>query len=140
MFRNLFQGRYGIDQFSLFLLIFAAFFFYISILWIVGILIIAYVIFRSFSQNIPARKRELWAFNGVLMKFVAFFRKNFAFIPHFFKWLSKKNSTSQMKWRQRKQYVFPHCPKCHKTLRLPRGKGMLMVKCTVCGHEFKKRT
>lgn len=42
--------------------------------------------------------------------------------------------------QQRKYYLFLKCPKCNKTLRLPKNKGKLQVTCPVCKFEFLKKT
>jgi len=41
---------------------------------------------------------------------------------------------------QRKYYVFFKCPKCKKTLRLPKNKGKLKVTCPICKYELFKKT
>ena len=32
------------------------------------------------------------------------------------------------------------CPKCKQTLRVPRGKGKILITCSNCGHKFQKKT
>ncbi|MBO5073579.1 MAG: hypothetical protein J6C32_11505 [Eubacterium sp.] len=32
------------------------------------------------------------------------------------------------------------CPKCHQTIRVPRGKGKIAITCPKCRNEFVKRT
>ena len=38
------------------------------------------------------------------------------------------------------QYKVFKCPKCSQKLRVPRGKGKIMITCRRCGNEFKKRS
>ena len=140
MRHDFFQGRYGVDGFSIFLMIFAILFIVIPYLWILGIILAAYVLFRAFSRNTCKRQRELRAYNGVITRISVFFHKHFGFFVRFNKRIKSNFSTMRFKWKHRKESVFPRCPKCHSILRLPRGRGTLMVTCTVCGHEFKIKT
>lgn len=140
MKRNIFTGRYGFDQFSFFMLILAILFLLIKNFWPVSVLFAVFVLFRAFSKNIGRRQRELWAYNGVLTKISLFFRKRFAFLMRFYKRMARGFKTIWFKWHHRKENIFPRCPKCHSILRLPRGKGTLLVTCSVCGHEFKVKT
>lgn len=32
------------------------------------------------------------------------------------------------------------CPKCKQALRVPRGKGKILITCSQCGHQFTKKT
>ncbi len=32
------------------------------------------------------------------------------------------------------------CPKCKQALRVPRGKGKILITCQSCGHKFQKKT
>jgi ribosomal protein L37AE/L43A len=32
------------------------------------------------------------------------------------------------------------CPKCKQALRVPRGKGKILITCQSCGHKFEKKT
>ena len=140
MRHNLWNGRYGFDRFSFFILALALLFLLTKTLWFIGILLIAYLLFRAFSKNTGGRQRELWAYTGLVMKIPAFFRKHFAFLGRFFKRIRRGWSTLRFQWQHRKEAVFPRCPKCRSILKLPRGKGKLLVTCPVCGHEFKTRT
>lgn len=140
MLRKGFAGRYGVDPLSIFALCFAVAFFTTRYLWPVGFLLIGYVVFRAMSRNLDKRRRELWAFMDLLRKIGAFFNRLALRVAAFFSGLGKRFATRRMKWSQRKEYVFPRCPSCKGTLRLPRHRGMLMVTCPVCGHEFKYKT
>ena len=41
---------------------------------------------------------------------------------------------------QRREYRFFKCPKCRAVMRVPRGKGNIMIKCRCCGEEFKAKS
>jgi uncharacterized membrane-anchored protein YhcB (DUF1043 family) len=140
MFRGMFAGRYGIDRYSVFLAVFALIFLPYPYIWIVGVIIIGYAIFRAFSRNFDKRRRELYKFDEInrasamqLMKLFHWFKKLFHNIKNRFQKLKIRLS-------QRKQYLFLKCTQCKKTLRLPRHKGKLQATCPLCGTSFMKKT
>jgi len=140
MFQRLFYGRNGFDPLSIFILILAIPFLYNRLLWIIALLLIGYALFRCFSRNIDKRRRELYGFMNLLRRISLFFTRIFKIVKLFFNGVHKIFATWGMRWKQRKEYVFVKCPHCKKLLRLPRHKGTIMVTCTVCRHEFKKKT
>ncbi len=125
-------GRYGVDQFSKFLLgisialciinIFIPFTFIKTILNIVfwGILIFSY--YRIFSKKIYKRAAE----NEKYLKISNRFRRKFnSFKTH---------------QRQKKYYKFYRCPKCNQKIRIPKGHGKIEIRCPKCGTKFIKRS
>lgn len=126
------QGRYGIDQFSKFLLIVgliavvASSFFWDSIanviLYILGWALVIYCYFRVFSRNIPKRYAENQAYLSKTYKIRSFFQK-------------QKNI-----WSQRRVYHIYTCPSCKQKIRIPRGKGKIEVRCPKCGTTFIKKS
>lgn len=120
-------GRYGGDSFSIFLLIFG---FVVSIvssfIWpylaILSYLLYFYVIFRAFSRNIPARKKEYYAFMRVCNPVHS--------------WCSFQ----KRRFNDRKEYKYFRCPNCKQRLRAPKKKGKIMVTCQKCHKEFSTRT
>ena len=67
-------------------------------------------IYRMYSRNIEARRRE-----------------NTAFL-RFFSRLTDK------------QYRYFRCPGCRQVVRVPRGKGKINIRCPKCSRQFIKRT
>ena len=124
------QGRYGIDQFSKFLLIVgliavvASSFFWDSIanviLYILGWALVIYCYFRVFSRNIPKRYAENQAYLSKTYKIRSFFQK-------------QKNI-----WSQRRVYHIYTCTSCKQKIRIPRGKGKIEVRCPKRGTTFIK--
>ena len=121
-------GRYGPDQLNIALLSVAIIIglvgsiLKLSILAIIGDIILFYTLFRLFSKNIPARRRE-----------------NDRFIKFWWPVKTKiKNKIAQFK--ARKNYRFFKCPECKKTLRVPKGKGKIQITCPKCGERFIKKT
>lgn len=116
-------GRNGVDQLTLFLIIFATVFIiptyfirtkirllFLGIFWF----IVLYAYFRAFSKNLYKRRAEN-------QKFV--------------------NKTNYIKTRfsQRKTYRFYTCPKCKTHLRVPKGVGKITITCKKCGYQFDKK-
>ena len=43
-------------------------------------------------------------------------------------------------WRERKTHRYFKCPNCKTMVRVPKGKGKIVITCTRCHHEIVKRT
>jgi predicted Zn finger-like uncharacterized protein len=54
--------------------------------------------------------------------------------------LRTKISQARVRFANRKQFRYVHCPGCRAWIRLPRGAGAISVKCRSCNHEFQQRT
>ena len=125
--RRFFYGRNGTDQLALammvvgFLLWIAGNFTAYWYLWLIGFLPLGYSIFRTFSRNIEKRRRE----NATFLKMIWPFRS----------WY--KDQGRNIKDKTHKYYK---CPKCHATLRVPRGKGNIVITCAKCRYQFMKKT
>ena len=118
-------GRYGSDTlnkvltvtYAVIVIVFSIAAFFINSPWftlayiLISFTLVFLVFFRSFSRNIPARRREN-------EKFCGFFKL-------------RKN-----KFRDRKTHIYKKCPHCKATLRLPRAKGKHSVICPRCKNRF----
>ena len=126
-----FQGRNGSDGFSRFLswvgfaLVFVSLFTqnaaggYLSIvLWALGLLVMFYALFRTFSRRIDARRRENAAYYRARNAFTGFFKR----LWHRIRDLGK--------------FKYFTCPTCKARLRVPRKKGRVKVTCPKCGECF----
>lgn len=120
--RRFMAGRYGTDRLNQWMLGLAI------VLIVVGLIgsrmgsavlaalsWLAYVpliwsIVRMYSRNIEARRRENAAFQRVL---------------------------TQIKDREHRYY---RCPKCRQTVRVPRGRGRINIRCPKCGEQFVKKS
>ncbi len=127
--RRFFAGRYGTDALNILLLALAIFFsllnnllaqFFLEsrlytgliygLLWLLTMALLSLSMFRSFSRNIAARRRE--------------------------------NARLQRLWlriRDRKNRYF-RCPSCKQTVRVPRKRGKISIRCPKCGERFVKKT
>ncbi len=121
------QGRHGADNLSMFSM-FAGLAFYIldlflgtGVLSLLGLALYIWTIFRMFSKNNEKRTAE-----------------NQKYIALTGNW---KTKFRQFKTRikNRKEYKYFKCPKCHALLRLSRGCGETTVTCGRCHHEFKEK-
>lgn len=126
------QGRYGVDQLSNFLIGAAVFLALFGMLvripalnllcWI--LIIIGYV--RIFSRNTSKRYAE-----------------NQKFLDKTF---GIRNAFAKMKYRMKygkqssEPYYIYKCKNCGQRIRIPKGKGKIMVTCPKCKNQFKKNS
>nr|WP_330394139.1 hypothetical protein [Lachnoclostridium sp. An181] len=121
-------GRYGVDQFSKFLvgagivclilnLVSDGMLFYIA-----AFALLIYAYFRVFSKNHAKRYKE----NQKFLAMTAGIRGRISSFP------------KQME--QRKNYHIYKCPTCKQKIRIPRGKGKIEITCPKCHSKFIKRS
>ncbi len=121
-------GRYGVDDFSKFLLYLAIglmvlnMFVRVAGLNTLVMIDLLYVYFRMFSRNISARYRE----NS---KYLEFKGKYLSFFTGF-----------SGRMADRKANHIYKCPSCGQKIRIPRGRGNIVVTCPKCRHEFNKKS
>ena len=122
------QGRYGVDSLSRFLsivllaIIILGMFIRIPLSGTITLVIIVILYWRMFSRNIPKRYEENQKFLQIRDKLLGRF-SDFG------------SNMSQMK-----DYHIYKCPRCNQKIRIPRGKGHIMVRCPKCGYEFHKKS
>ena len=120
-FRNFMIGRYGTDRLNTYLLgigvvlMLIGAFFGRSHVWASWCSLLSYVplvwcIFRMYSRNIEARRRENAA------------------VANFF---------NRLRDREHRYY---RCPRCRQTVRVPRGRGRINIRCPKCGEQFIRKT
>lgn len=121
-------GRYGSDQFSKTMLGIALAFFILDMFTSVGFLqpvamvLIFYVYFRMFSRNIPKRYAENQKYMQYHNKVIQIFKRE------------------KKVFEQRKEYRIFKCPQCKQRIRVPKGRGLIEIRCTKCGHTFRKKS
>lgn len=127
--RRFFAGRYGSDALNCVLLVLAVVVSLVNnilanvfldsriytgviyhVLWLVMMALLVLSLVRSFSRNIPARRRE----NARLVQL----------------WT---------RLRDRKNRYF-RCPNCRQLVRVPRGRGKVSIRCPKCGEKFIRKT
>ncbi len=122
------QGRYGVDQFSKFLyyvffvvLVLSIFLNSKVLNWLLWALLI-YQMYRIFSKNHGARYAE-----------------NQKYLQLSAKWRYRFEQQKRL-FEERKVHRIFVCPKCKQKIRIPKGKGKIMVRCPKCGNEFVRRS
>ena len=124
-------GRYGVDQFSKFLLITTLVLCILSMFLPTHIdsfisplvlLIIIYTYFRMFSKNIYKRAAE----NEKYLKITS-------------KWRRKINTEKKIAG-ERKYYRFYNCPGCGQKIRVPKGHGKIQIRCPKCNEKFIRKS
>lgn len=129
---NFMQGRYGVDQLSGFLIwtavIIAVITMFVRIpaLQIVTWVMIIYAYIRIFSKQINKR----YAQNQRFLDATWGIRKFFADIRYRIKY--GKQTTEP--------YHIYKCRKCGQKIRVPKGKGKIMITCPKCKYQFKKKS
>lgn len=124
--RRFMFGRYGLDQLNVVLMVAAVALCLISFLfsrinavWTVALsfvlnllsyVLLFWYILRAFSQNIEKRNREN-------RRFLAF--------------------RSRLTDKQNRYY---RCPNCKQTVRVPRGRGKICIKCPKCSEKFVRKS
>ena len=128
-FRRFMYGRYGSDELNIALLIAAvaislinsilSLFLRVSavytrivspILYLLMLGLLGFGLFRMLSRNIYARQKENRRFRQLWQR---------------------------LRDRNNRYY---RCPKCRQTVRVPKGKGKISIRCPKCGEKFIKKT
>lgn len=137
------QGRYGVDELGKFMTglslvililevitrsVFFNILFWVDFIWIY---------YRMFSRDYGRRQQEN-------QKYLTL---RYQWKTKWYQWTHKNGGTSAFsldKWKkeiaQRKAYHIYKCPNCSQKIRIPRGKGKIMVRCPKCYTEFQKRS
>lgn len=122
------MGRYGTDDLSRhligveFVLLLINNFWKNSILPFLILVILIYVYYRMFSRDYNKRYAEN-------MKFLSFKNK-----------IIYQFSRQKSEMQQRKIYHIYRCPSCKQKIRVPKGKGNIIVTCPKCRTEFQKKS
>ena len=124
-------GRNGNDQLNIFLLVLAVVFIILGIIFknslgfvfnMLTLVSIVLVYVRMLSRNIQKRQSENARFMDLKYRIFSKFR------------------LQREKWTQREDYKFFHCPSCRTVLRVPRGRGKIMIVCKKCGTRFEGKS
>jgi hypothetical protein len=130
-FAQFMVGRYGMDHFGRFLVYFSlalmiiSLFFPKSVVYWLALAVLGYSYFRMFSRNTNSRYRENLKYLEYKNRVVAF-------------WRSRNFGRSRTKQDPTKK-IFK-CPGCRQKVRVPRGKGAILITCPRCKTQFQKRT
>lgn len=126
--RKVMAGRYGGDQFGMFLLVLSIIlcvvfmFVRVPVLGWISWVPLIFAIYRMGSKQIERRQGENYAF---LRKWGAVRTW----------WWNIKN-----RFKDGKTHRYYKCPQCKQKLRVPRGKGKINITCSKCGTKFTRTT
>ena len=126
--RQFMIGRYGTDGLNQFLSIASLVLLLIAIVSRVqiftglGIALLIFCYYRTFSRNISKRTEENYKFYTLKDRIDGKFRG------------------LKDQWANRKLYHYYRCPKCRQKLRVPRGRGRSQISCHRCGTQFIKKS
>lgn len=119
-FARFMAGRYGVDKLNMAILslgvvvcliaMFVRLAFLDMLLTLLSYGLMFWAIFRVFSRNTYKRSRE----NRRYLNFL-----------------------QRLKDREHKYFV---CPRCHQTVRVPRGKGKIAITCPKCREKFVRKS
>lgn len=121
-------GRNGGDQLSMALIILSIIFTFggqlLKLQWviIIGYIPLGLSLFRVFSKDVSKRRMENYKFAMLLSPIYSRFKN------------------TQKKVKDRKDYKYYKCPNCKQQLRVPKGKGKIVVTCSKCKTKFNKTT
>lgn len=121
-------GRYGIDSFGRFTIITGLVVMLLSgwfdsiIFSVLSWVLIIYSYYRVFSRNVYKRASENQLYLNKTYKIRCWFAR-------------QKNMLTQ-----RKNYHFYKCPSCKQTIRIPKGKGKIEIRCPKCSATFIKNS
>lgn len=122
------EGRYGFDELSMFMnmaglvLIFLAYIPYMQWISIAAWGILIWAIVRAMSRNHTKRCEELNKYYGIKKK------------------TTDKFSLWKTIWKERKTHAFFKCKNCGAVLRVPKGRGDIVVTCPKCKSKIDKHT
>lgn len=135
-FQQFMVGRYGSDQFTLFLSItgtvlyccgsflrwFRSIYVIGMVVCLIGVLMLYYSIFRTFSKKYEKRRKELnW----------------------YLRWSEKPKARIKLlinQIRDRKTHRYFRCKSCKTVMRVPKGRGKIEITCPKCRIKIIKKS
>ena len=127
-FNDFMIGRYGTDDLSKFTLALTLLLLVVNIftgirwVYLVALILLGWNYYRMFSKNYYKRSAE----NQKYLNATSGIRQHLAKIKR--------------RIVQSKDYHIYKCPSCGQKIRIPRGKGKIMITCPKCRHEFEKKS
>ena len=139
---NNYSTRYGFDLLSLFMMFMAFILNIFPITRLFSFILLALSFYRAFSTKYYKRREEYNIFYTYCNKFLGKFNKSLpSNIPNFhFRSLYPLIDNFKKYINEKRNYKITKCPNCKQKLRLPRGKGEIIVTCKRCSVKFDLRT
>lgn len=116
------KDSYGFDRLSKYFFIAGVLCFATRYLFLAGLGLMGYAIWRSLSKNRYKRYEELQGFNNALSSLKYSFTNRKQVINNLINY---------------KVFI---CPSCSQKLRVPRKKGKITITCRKCGNQFKGKS
>ncbi|GKX68673.1 Zn-finger containing protein [Clostridium sp. TW13] len=135
-FKNFMNGRYGVDILSKVIILVALMFCLFRYTRLLGLLFIGVAFYRILSRDIFKRQQEKIRFDNFL-KDMAF---KFGSKAMGYKTQKPFNQRVNDWFSEKKNYKIVQCSRCNQKLRVPRGKGKIIITCRKCGYEFKAKS
>ncbi len=132
-FNQFMQGRYGVDDLSKFLLGVSVAGMVLNILTrsrifnVIAIVLIVYIYVRMLSKDYAARSAENRKYLDLKSRV-----KSRDFAGMF--------AGGKQKMQDRRTNHIYRCPSCSQKIRVPRGKGKIIVTCPKCKTEFTRKS
>ena len=126
--RRFMYGRYGVDQLNIFLLVAA-----------VALNLVALIL------SWIGKASAICAVLGMLVSLISY---GFLFW-YLFRFLSRNlekrilENRRYLTWKSRildRQNRYYRCPNCKQTVRVPKGRGKICIKCPKCSEKFIRKT
>lgn len=127
-FRQFMNGRYGVDNFSRFLIYASVIITLIGTITRINVLVtlayipLVYSLYRIFSKDINKRIQENYKYFTIRDRYK----------HKYDQFIARVKGT--------KNYRYYTCPSCKQKIRVPKGKGKICITCPKCRAEFIKRT
>jgi ribosomal protein L37AE/L43A len=127
-FRRFMYGRYGVDQFTIFIVIMSMLITFIYSftrflpIYPFAYILLIYALYRTFSKNIQNRSRENQIFTQI------------------FGSMKKKLINIKLILVGTNTHKYFRCSRCKQIIRVPRNKGKISISCPKCRNEFVKKT
>lgn len=127
-FRQFMNGRYGVDNFSRFLIYTSVIITLIGTITRINLLVtlayipLVYSLYRILSKDINKRIQENYKYFNIRDRYK----------HKFDQFIARVKGT--------KNYKYYTCPSCKQKIRVPKGKGKICITCPKCRTEFIKRT
>lgn len=127
-FRQFMNGRYGVDNFSRFLIYASVIITLIGTITRINVLVtlayipLVYSLYRIFSKDINKRIQENYKYFTIRDRYK----------HKYDQFIARVKGT--------KNYKYYTCPSCKQKIRVPKGKGKICITCPKCRAEFIKRT
>lgn len=126
--RKFMYGRYGVDQISIILMIISLILSLIgrissiSLFGILSYIPLIFGVYRILSKDTRKRSMENYRFSMMMSPIYSRFKN------------------LQRRIKERKTHRFFKCPNCKTTVRVPKGKGKIIITCPKCKEKFEERT